>query len=351
MERPKRRFLLSAVLFAAVSLTRAEGVFFGLGAAIVHVLLAWRRRERLLAQGTLLFPLIVLGAIAAYESWRFAYYGPHLFPNSVRVKIGGGLGHALRGFTYVAKEFLAPYVLLLAPMVTPGLWRRPVLASGFAMFVGSVVFIALAGGDWTSGRLFAPVLPLGMVVLIGWLATTPLPARCAATPLRRRCTAIAAIVYVAFTFVVTSLLREAPFRRGIAAGDAERIAIGVWLAENLPPDALLAVNAAGVIPYYSRLRTHDMYGLTDAHISSLPLSDLRHDAPGHERFDANYTLSLQPDVIVDPRQIPSLVRNAMYLNSYQVVEHFWKYHQLAFHRRLLQRLGRGGDVPKAERAP
>jgi hypothetical protein len=73
--------------------------------------------------------------------------------------------------------------------------------------------------------------------------------------------------------------------------------IGDWLADNVPEDTVLATNAAGIVPYRSGLPTIDMLGLNDMHIAhrELPLG-VR--VIGHEKYDADYVLSRQPDLII-----------------------------------------------------
>jgi hypothetical protein len=149
IERPGRRFPISALLFAAVALTRAEGVFIGLGAAIVHLFLRLRRGERFVAWGTLLFP--VVGRRDRSVRSGGAYYGPHLFLNSVRVKIGGVsttfcVGSRILGF---------PRALRTAAEPGParGMWRRPSLPAA-SLFVGYILFVA--SGAMTSGDCLHP---------------------------------------------------------------------------------------------------------------------------------------------------------------------------------------------------
>lgn len=71
------------------------------------------------------------------------------------------------------------------------------------------------------------------------------------------------------------------------------VALGKYLAEQ-HGGALLATGTAGKIPYYSRLQTIDMLGLNDRHIA---MSDARGSNPGHSKWDVDYVLSRQPDII------------------------------------------------------
>jgi hypothetical protein len=65
------------------------------------------------------------------------------------------------------------------------------------------------------------------------------------------------------------------------------VALGKWLAANVPGDALLAVSDVGAIPYHSGLRTVDINprSLTDVHIAKNGWSDA-------------YFFERDPDVVV-----------------------------------------------------
>ena len=52
---------------------------------------------------------------------------------------------------------------------------------------------------------------------------------------------------------------------------------------------------AGAIPYYSRLPSIDMWGLTDPHIARVPRTGF---APGHDRIDLQYVLEREPQLII-----------------------------------------------------
>jgi hypothetical protein len=82
--------------------------------------------------------------------------------------------------------------------------------------------------------------------------------------------------------------------------------VGVWLGANVPPDAVLATNTAGSVPYYSRLRTIDMLGLNDAHIAHREVDDLGAGWVGHEKRDGAYVLSRRPDYVMFASSLGSI---------------------------------------------
>jgi hypothetical protein len=61
---------------------------------------------------------------------------------------------------------------------------------------------------------------------------------------------------------------------------------------------LLAVDAAGSVPYFSRLPALDMLGLSDRFLAHHPPEDFGLGAPGHELGDGAYVLSREPDLVL-----------------------------------------------------
>ena len=64
------------------------------------------------------------------------------------------------------------------------------------------------------------------------------------------------------------------------------------------PGKIIAVSAAGKVPFYSGLITIDMLGLNDKHIARLDQSNSYFIA-GHSKFDPDYVLKRSPDLIID----------------------------------------------------
>ena len=85
-------------------------------------------------------------------------------------------------------------------------------------------------------------------------------------------------------------------------------AIGVWLAETFPPQTIVALNAAGIVPYESRLPTVDMLGLNDTHIAHAVVAG--DGAMGHQKHDAGYVLSREPGVVL--LGLPELTREPIH---------------------------------------
>lgn len=320
----KQRFPWAALFLGLLAMTRPEGLFIALAAAAYHVGQNGLSREALRDPKVWRFLLALFVILGLYEAFRVATYGPHLFPNSVRAKVGVSFAAIERGVDYVHERFASPYLILLLPSIF--VFRRdrhPALATAVALFAASIVLVIIAGGDWSVGRLFAPSLPLGAVALVGAAAEIAksddhwqkLPTRLVL--------GAAMTVYLAFAWHVTGALGEARFFGPFAQYDAERIRIGKWLRDNAPRDTKIAVYAAGEIPYFSGLYAHDMLGLNDAHIASIDVPSLGKGVAGHEKSDPEYTLNVvKPDIIIDGHLVPGLRDHRDLATNYELLPGF-----------------------------
>jgi hypothetical protein len=73
-----------------------------------------------------------------------------------------------------------------------------------------------------------------------------------------------------------------------------------WLAQRFPKDSLLAINAAGVVPYRTGFPSLDMLGLNDRHIARsqvVPAFGGRVFV-GHYKHDGGYVCSRAPDLVL-----------------------------------------------------
>ncbi len=185
------------------------------------------------------------------------------------------------------------------------------------------------------------MLPLGAVLLVVALQEASRATWVRRLPYRRAVLGVLAVAYLAGCFVATTPKGEGRNWQLWTRGDAERIAIGRWLHEAAPPDAVVGVLAAGQIPYYSRLRAHDMLGLNDVHIANLDVGRMGRGTPGHEKLDPDYTLTqIRPDVIVGGDRLVYFKRHPVFERDYQRLTHFWNLHEVYVRREFMPRLQR-----------
>jgi hypothetical protein len=290
---------LSALLFAALALTRPEGAFLFAVATAAFALVdhrgAGRRALTRHAGNAALFAI----AIAPYALWRWRYYG-NLLPNTFYAKVTGDTAQLATGLRHLG-EWALEYPLIAAAALLPAvllsepgraaLARVPQAAAVYLLVVAHVAYVVLVGGDFMPFfRFFVPILPLGCL-LLAWL----LGAVAAANP-RGAGAALAAAVLVE---LVTAHAGEQPYRAFVAHRTAligERV--GAWLRAERRPGDLIAVNTAGALPYTSGLPTIDMLGLTDAQIAQRPIYIVSTGWAGHRKGWGAYVLDRQPQVIL-----------------------------------------------------
>jgi arabinofuranosyltransferase len=284
-----------AVCFLA-ALARPDGILFFLVALLFGL---GRSRSRGLGMRPSLQALAVFLALGTpYFLWRLWYFGS-LLPNTFYAKVVYDAGVLQHG-TYYLNYFLfasGGAVILTGALLAlrrahPGVQ----LASWQAATYTAYVF--LVGGDGEPySRFLAPV-----AVLLAPAAEAGYRRVGAILALRdpvRAITGSVAVALLCFASAAGSFFgrHHEEYLMGVEA-QARRVAIGEWLHRNAPPDAVIALNPVGVIPYLSGLRTIDMLGLTDAHIGRQGRSVVNRVLFAHNRYDPEYVLSRRPDYLI-----------------------------------------------------
>ena len=292
------RPLAAGAIFGAATLTRPEGAAYFVVVVVAALMGAAGRRSSRSAAWLVGAFVAVVGP---YFCWRLQYYGLPL-PNTYYAKTGGSefTGPMLqRGWTHLV--FAVQQLALVVPSVVAGvavllrphrLWW---IAAAFAAVAATEMVVV--GGDFQF--FFGPRLLLPAAAF----ACLPVAAGVAAIanlvpPARYRPAAVVAILSGLVLYLGTaSWPARDPNQAYVAAINQGWTELGKWLEFTSAPDAVVAVGAAGRIPFYSGRRTIDMLGLTDAHIArrSVPLGG---GMPGHEKFDTPYVLGRAPDWVV-----------------------------------------------------
>jgi hypothetical protein len=280
-------FLLTVLLLV---LARADG-FLMPAAAAVYLLLRHRRREAAMAGGAMAAGLVAVGL------WRFSYYG-HLLPNTYYVKVSGPLLERWEFGARMLREIVMDGALLVSLLAFLAVWVLALRGSGgepsgadswrdrlpgFGAFFGILwpFYFVHVGGDVYKERFLVVLIPLGLACLLAYAAPRMTHG---------------ALVFVVLLVLLVQLRPLALDNRFVYV--SSKYDAWITLGEHLKrerPGRLLAVDAAGKIPFFSGLRTVDMLGLTDETIAHRPAESFRD--VGHNKSDVEYVLSLKPDLI------------------------------------------------------
>ena len=311
-EQTHARFPLSGVFFALATMTRPEGAFV-FAITVAHQV-AWRLvvERRLFTGRDILRGLAFAAIFAPYWLGRWWYYKSFL-PNSFHAKVSaaGPAAQIERGWKHLA-QFVGVHLgwlVLLPPLVAvANAFRahRFFWTSYFtALLIPYTAYIVYVGGDWSVGRFFAPLMPFFYLLFCTGLGDLW---KTFGEPRTRHWGKL--VEYT--TWVVSGLLVAAVFYASAWSGEygiyirsfdaaratEARVVMGRWLNANAPRGTLIAVDAAGQVPYFSGLPAVDMFGINDLHIGRMQVATLGQGTPGHEKFDLAYVVMRQPEYVI-----------------------------------------------------
>ncbi len=233
--------------------------------------------------------------LGAWVLWKLHYYGA-LLPNTAVAKLADPLPLRLAsGLLYLGRylqaywlwPFLAAALLFALNPRCDRNFRRLLL-----LVLAWYAYVAASGGDFMEFRFLVPIWPLAaaliarllLVELGGFLCAPRLTAAGGALALGTA-SLLHGLSFRGTTadYALDSIPQLASFYGLAPDGDFARL--GRALARDLAGlDLRLAMHPVGAIPYYSRLETVDMWGLTDPwvarHGNPVPPDFHR---PGHRR--------------------------------------------------------------------
>jgi len=277
------------ILLALAILTRPEGGIF------VFLVLLWGWIQTKSLRLSIQAGLKLTAILAPIMILKRLYYG-YWLPNTFYVKSGNLMNLGL-GKIYLIRNGLRywPVVLLFGIFFLLLIWKKkfntikPLLPLLSMTAVWGAYVWVVGGDNLVGGRMLIPVLPLLFSSLV-LMIKHALPKYGWALGIITLTAMFTLYGYTQDSFVSAHTER---WRRNFPI----RQAAGLYLKDNFPEDTLVALNPAGIIPYYSELPTIDMLGLNDAYISHYGNRDYSLDY-GHQAGDGKYVLSRKPDVIL-----------------------------------------------------
>lgn len=281
--RGMRWVLIGSALAFLASVTRPDGVLFGLVAPTIFLL------HRLSIKAILMWIVGFVLPLLAFELWRYSYFGAWV-PNTFTVKVGAAV-NVFAGRTYV-KEF---YQIQIAMLVVAcyGFWimRRHALVQAIALWtLGlSVFYIVPQPFQGFYYRFLYSILVLVLPVAV--VGLTLVSWRFKET-FRWMAIAILASIHLGLNW---SAAKDEEIQAVIPEATAMYRELGETLHSLPGADTLsFAYQDAGVVPYYSRLKHYDLVGLNDWSIA--------HAANVQEII--TYLEREAPDIILLPAERP-----------------------------------------------
>lgn len=289
--RTPRMAALTGFVFALAMLNRLDTALFAGVAAFVWLGMGGKKRLLL----TSIFSAVFLAFVGMNEFWRITTFHEFL-PNTYYAKVAGAVAASLQnGFTYLFDGLTEPpwfYACGIAPLVYLATLKtyRAFAVYALASMAISAAYIVHVGGDFMPGyRFLMPWLPF--VYLAFGLGIESI------APVSRDKTAL-----IASAFLLLALVPLPKNLQKIDVSGPMGLQVARYIAKDWPKGSLIALNAAGAIPYVNRDKNFiDMLGLNDRTIAHRVMPDVGaswQKKVGHSKGDGAYVLSRKPDYII-----------------------------------------------------
>lgn len=294
----------ASVPLGLLCLTRPDGILFAVSLALAGLLLRRPRLEALrVAARLMIWPAVMT---VGQQVFRLAYYG-EMVPNTALVKIApswerflGGLSYLWQGALALSpfSELAALYLILV--VFRPSMFARAFRMRALILFTPALIwmgYLAFVGGDIFYGwRHFVPlvtILSFLMVDLTNWVLTD----RLTSVKSRSLGMLVLGVLFASYVFVQFSDRRNVLAKGETWEWDGQ--VIGLALKRGFQNESpLLAVTAAGCLPYWSELPSVDMLGLNDYYIPRHRPKDFGRGWIGHELGDGRYVMGRRPDLVI-----------------------------------------------------
>jgi hypothetical protein len=295
--KPATVFWLS--LFLGISLLIRLDAFLQTGLLLAYIFIKRPRAALLPFISSVLF----LVAIIIFQR---LYFGDFL-PNTYFLKVIGVpiMERVKLGLTvlidYASRDFLMLLLFSILGWVVYKDFRSPETLILLSLFFVQVLYSVWVGGDYAEDALdsanrFTAQGMTGLIIAFSLALERFLENVNASRPR----SAFAFIVGIGVLVVMSGepwekwMINNAPMHRT----DIQRVQIGLRLQANTDLSAVIAVHAAGQIPYYSQRTTIDLLGKSDPFIAKGPPAAFF--MPGHNKWNYEYSIGvLKPDVIAD----------------------------------------------------
>lgn len=295
--KPATVFWLSLCL--CISLLIRLDAFLQIGILLAYIFIKKPRAGVLPFISSILFLLAIL-------VFQRSYFGDFL-PNTYYLKVSGVpiTERVWLGLTvlidYASRDFLMPLLFSILAWVVYKDFRSREMFILLSLFIVQILYSVWVGGDYAEDALdsanrFTAQGMTGLIILFCLALERFLENVKASQP-----GPVFAVVVGIGVLVVMSgepwekwMINNAPMHRT----DIQRVQLGLRIQSNTDPAAVIAVHAAGQIPYYSQRTTIDLLGKSDPLIAKGPPAATF--MPGHNKWNYDYSIGvLKPDVIAD----------------------------------------------------
>ena len=294
----------AGLLLAAAVFVRLDAI------AQAAIVLAYFFATRVGRRHAWLSASILAATLIAILLFQWAYFGDAL-PNTYYLKLAGGAIDArIKHGALVFIQYGLRDVIILSLVAMVGFWRFRELRNPEALLLAGLFAVQCAYSIWVGGDYAEPevdsanrFIAQGVPALI-ILSAMVIERSLSGGSHGARLTSAPCFAALSLAGGAIVLMSGVPWYRWVQdnapllRSDIRRVRAGLAIAAYTSPDAVIAVHAAGQIPYYSERKSIDLLGLNDAVIARGPRRTNFY--PGHDKWDYEYSIAQQqPDLIAD----------------------------------------------------
>jgi hypothetical protein len=296
----KKNSILISVVLALAIFVRVDALI----AAVVIVFYLFVKDKR-----SFIIPVImvVLTTLAIFY-FQQTYFGDFL-PTTYYQKVTGytlfeRVKHGLLVFNeFAARDVLLLFLFSLAAVFFYKQYNREALLL-FGVFLAQCAYSIYVGGDYAepetdaANRFITQGMP-ALIILFSWMIS-----RVLADLETVRASSFKINPAIVIALMVLMIISGEPWvmysidNAPLLKSDIRRVKLALHIAQYTNPEALIAVHAAGQIPYYSNRATIDLLGLNDPIVAK---GNGRGEFyPGHNKWNYEYSIGqLLPDLVAD----------------------------------------------------
>lgn len=317
----QRSSSLSMILAGLCALMRLDGLAVG---ATLWLTWLWQRR-RFPGKETSLF----LGVVLPWFLFAQLHFGT-VVPLSLLAKQSDPSGAEP---LWMVRFFLnSPFEMLWLPVMLYVSWLLAVdekarksalpLVIWFVLYLTAYTLVGIDEYDWYL------VVPIPVVYLLFAAGLDLLVSRLLpASGIRRDLALIGLVGFLLFYQLKYTWNLIPTFKQQAVAVESTRIAVGKWLAQNTPPDAVIATDGIGHIGYYSQRPIIDLLGLVT------PLAVGRPYMETLQVTEADYAVSVVSENAVHPFKSSEFLAHYILIGQWDGSREYYGPHML-YQRRV-----------------
>ncbi len=291
-----------SILAALALLTRLDSAlpFTVLYAAIGLHLLMLKLPPRKTVGNILMAVLPAALILGVWFAWKLSYYGD-LLPNTFYAKTGGLSYNAIYNGIFYLYKYAHSYLLIPFAILSLLYLRRLANRTGMRIVIAItalwLLYIIYVGGDFMEFRFLVPITPFIMLLITALIQLISLK--------EVKFTLAALVLAGSFhhqqTFTFINGIEPVDILEGHLTKPGENwVGAGKTLAalfRDKDDPVVIAVSAAGAIPYYSQLPTVDVLGLNDVWIARNGITASKR--AGHQkRPTLDYLLQREVNLVI-----------------------------------------------------